>query len=111
MKVTAIKESIECDSDAGFSYITVSKIYRNGKSISGEITPTTLEEDTYLLKAVAINGVVIELKIYGLESSGNTISYNYNIHSKGISDDILNAIEDIHSVCDYYYKHNDIAIT
>jgi hypothetical protein len=108
MKVSSLRGRIEYSSLPDISCSAVSRIYHDGEPIYGEITPDMVEEDTYLLKAVGINGSLTELKVYEVVSLDNVINLQeYDMHCKGIKDYLLIAIRDIVSVCKYCYDTDE----
>jgi hypothetical protein len=84
----------------GINYTMAHRLYCDGELITKEIYPEILDDNTYLISAIGINGNVTQLTIYELTIKHGIIQLEeFNLREKEITDDLLRAIGDVHTLC------------
>jgi hypothetical protein len=100
----------------GTEITMIHKYFCNGEAIFKEITANNLESETYLLSATVINSNIVQLTIYRLTVEHGAIRLEeFNIREWEISEDLLNAIDQMYDIAingnpdhDVTYDENNV---
>jgi hypothetical protein len=95
----------------------VHRIYHNGKLVTCRVTSDTLEDNTYLIEAIAINRDMLQVAAYEIINPNGKLSLReVDLYEIYISDYLYIAMADVYNVChadnsDKNGLYTDIAIT
>lgn len=77
----------------------VTRIYHKGELISEPVDTNTLEDDTYLLSAVAVNGSKVQFSAYKVtKESGEIRLYQVNLQDLYLTDELRNAMCEVSTI-------------
>jgi hypothetical protein len=97
---TVLRGFIERKTINGISSVVVFKFYRNGELITGKIDYTTLEDDTYLIKAISLNDEITHLSVCVVSLDGTALCLEeVDLYQIDITDSLLIAMDDVYNLC------------
>jgi hypothetical protein len=97
--IIVLRGFVECRNTDNVKCTIVHRIYRNG-NIVDSVDSDTLEDNTILIKAVAINRNIVQFTAHKVLSDGGTIILEeIDLYDEKITDDLLNAIEKVTAIC------------